>query len=39
MEHGVSEFHFYTLNRAALTQAVCENIGITSGQQKVEAAS
>lgn len=39
MEHGVSEFHFYTLNRAALTQAVCENIGITSGQQNVEAAS
>lgn len=39
MEHGISDFHFYTLNRAALTQAVCENIGIATGQQKAEAAS
>lgn len=30
MAHDVSMFHFYTLNRAALTLAVCENIGITS---------
>lgn len=30
MAQGVSMFHFYTLNRAALTQAVCENLGITS---------
>ncbi len=26
--HGVSQFHFYTLNRAALIRAVCENIGV-----------
>jgi methylenetetrahydrofolate reductase (NADPH) len=30
MAQDVSMFHFYTLNRAALTQAVCENLGITS---------
>lgn len=36
ISHGVSDFHFYTLNRAALTQAVCENIGITSSLQKTE---
>ena len=29
MAQDVSMFHFYTLNRAALTQAVCENLGIT----------
>ncbi len=28
LENGVTNFHFYTLNRAALTQAVCENIGV-----------
>ncbi|MBO6782333.1 MAG: methylenetetrahydrofolate reductase [NAD(P)H] [Alphaproteobacteria bacterium] len=28
---GVSQFHFYTLNRAALTRAVCENIGVAAG--------
>lgn len=39
MDHGVSDFHFYTLNRAALTQAVCETIGITSNLQGAEAAS
>lgn len=26
--HGVSEFHFYTLNRAELTLAVCRALGI-----------
>lgn len=30
MAQDVDFFHFYTLNRAALTQAVCENLGITS---------
>jgi len=25
---GVEDFHFYTLNRAALIRAVCENIGV-----------
>ncbi len=27
-EQGVNEFHFYTLNRAALTQAICHILGI-----------
>jgi methylenetetrahydrofolate reductase (NADPH) len=26
--HGVSEFHFYTLNRAELTYAICHALGI-----------
>jgi len=30
LDEEVGMFHFYTLNRAALTQAVCENLGITS---------
>lgn len=25
---GVSEFHFYTLNRAELTRAICRNLGV-----------
>jgi methylenetetrahydrofolate reductase (NADPH) len=27
-EHGVDEFHFYTLNRAELTFAICHALGI-----------
>lgn len=27
-KEGVEQFHFYTLNRADLTQAVCKNLGI-----------
>jgi len=27
-EHGVTEFHFYTLNRSALTYAICHILGI-----------
>jgi methylenetetrahydrofolate reductase (NADPH) len=26
--HGVNEFHFYTLNRAELTYAICYNLGL-----------
>jgi methylenetetrahydrofolate reductase (NADPH) len=26
--HGVDEFHFYTLNRAELTRAICRLLGI-----------
>jgi len=37
MENGVDLFHFYTLNRAALTQAVCESIGVTSSLPNTEA--
>ena len=34
-DHGVSEFHFYTLNRAELTEAICRALGICP--QPVEA--
>ncbi len=27
-EHGVSDFHFYTLNRAELTYAICHALGV-----------
>jgi len=27
-EHGVEEFHFYTLNRAELTYAICHTLGV-----------
>jgi methylenetetrahydrofolate reductase (NADPH) len=27
-ENGVSEFHFYTLNRAELTFAICHALGL-----------
>jgi methylenetetrahydrofolate reductase (NADPH) len=26
--HGVEEFHFYTLNRAELTYAICHALGL-----------
>jgi len=26
--HGVDEFHFYTLNRAELTYAICHALGL-----------
>ena len=29
--HGVGEFHFYTLNRADLSYAICQAIGVRSG--------
>lgn len=34
--HGVREFHFYTLNRAELTYAICHALGV---RPKLEAAS
>ncbi len=27
-QHGVEEFHFYTLNRAELTYAICHALGV-----------
>jgi methylenetetrahydrofolate reductase (NADPH) len=27
-QHGVEEFHFYTLNRAELVYAICHALGI-----------
>jgi methylenetetrahydrofolate reductase (NADPH) len=31
---GVSEFHFYTLNRAELTYAICHALGLRSRQKE-----
>ncbi len=31
-EHGVTEFHFYTLNRADLTYATCHRLGLRAQQ-------
>ena len=29
--HGVDNFHFYTLNRADMTHAICRNLGVADG--------
>lgn len=31
--HGVRDFHFYTLNRAELTYAICHALGVRPGRQ------
>jgi methylenetetrahydrofolate reductase (NADPH) len=31
-KHGISEFHFYTLNRAELTFAICYALGVRPNQ-------
>ena len=36
--HGVREFHFYTLNRAALTYAICHALGLRPLAQAAPAA-
>jgi methylenetetrahydrofolate reductase (NADPH) len=36
-EHGVEEFHFYTLNRAELTYAICHALGMRPGPAAVAA--
>ena len=33
-EEGVRDFHFYTLNRAELTLAICHMLGMRSKQEK-----
>lgn len=33
---GVQEFHFYTLNRAELTRAICHLLGMRAGQAVVQ---
>ncbi|MFO7306372.1 MAG: methylenetetrahydrofolate reductase [Gammaproteobacteria bacterium] len=40
-KHGVEEFHFYTLNRAELTYAICHTLGVRpqAGNATLEAAS
>jgi len=32
-QHGVSEFHFYTLNRAELTYAICHALGVRPAEK------
>ena len=36
--HGVCEFHFYTLNRAELTYAICHTLGLRPAVQPLAAA-
>jgi methylenetetrahydrofolate reductase (NADPH) len=36
--HGVEEFHFYTLNRAELTYAICHALGLRSRLNEVRVA-
>jgi methylenetetrahydrofolate reductase (NADPH) len=38
-EHGVQEFHFYTLNRAELTYAICHALGLRPRVSEAQAAS
>jgi len=35
--HGVRDFHFYTLNRAELTYAICHALGVRPGRQPTAA--
>jgi len=34
VRHGVREFHFYTLNRAELTYAICHALGVRAGAER-----
>jgi methylenetetrahydrofolate reductase (NADPH) len=36
-DHGVTDFHFYTMNRADLVYAICHLLGLRPGQQKTSA--
>ena len=36
-DHGVCEFHFYTLNRAELTYAICHALGVRPATQRAVA--
>jgi len=33
-QHGVNEFHFYTLNRSELTYAICDSLGLKPNQKQ-----
>jgi methylenetetrahydrofolate reductase (NADPH) len=37
-QHGVDEFHFYTLNRAELTYAICHALGLRPGVHEARVA-
>lgn len=38
-EHGVTEFHFYTMNKPELTAATCRILGVTPATTRTQAAS
>ena len=38
-EHGVTEFHFYTMNKPALTAATCRILGVTPARAEAAQAS
>ncbi|MEP4380278.1 MAG: methylenetetrahydrofolate reductase [NAD(P)H] [Alphaproteobacteria bacterium] len=35
--HGITNFHFYTLNRADMTHAICRNLGVADGGSETKA--
>jgi len=35
VDHGVADFHFYTMNRADLVFAICHLLGVRAQQEKV----
>jgi methylenetetrahydrofolate reductase (NADPH) len=34
VEHGVTDFHFYTMNRADLVYAICHLLGLRPGKER-----
>ncbi|SDU27637.1 methylenetetrahydrofolate reductase [NAD(P)H] [Stappia sp. ES.058] len=38
VDRGVSDFHFYTMNRAELTYAICHTLGLRPAPEKKQAA-
>jgi methylenetetrahydrofolate reductase (NADPH) len=39
VDQGVTDFHFYTMNRADLVYAICHLLGLRPAQKKQEAAA
>ena len=39
VDRGITEFHFYTLNRADLTYAICRVLGVREPEPAKEAAA
>ncbi len=37
VDHGVTDFHFYTMNRADLVYAICHLLGLRPGQEQSKA--
>jgi methylenetetrahydrofolate reductase (NADPH) len=38
VDHGVTDFHFYTMNRADLVYAICHLLGLRPGQERNQSA-